>query len=276
MMSAAKRTSPGRRCWWLGGAVLSASLLSGCSLLYAELSTPVRSVPLDSALAPEPPADVVYLTVSGARIPQRTRDGRSWDKGAGSAPDAYAILFIDHVEVKRTDVVSDSFEPTWTDAKPVNYRLASTTSVRVELWDDNVLVAHPICSQEVKDVAEAAGVGSLEVNCESGAAMTLTVLPARAKLGMGLVYEKRGTDVFVSRVVAASAAGRAGIRAGEQIVSLRGRAVSQLTSGEVESIMNSNSKGALKMEIRGKDGEIRQIELREEAMYPVHGDGVEL
>lgn len=245
-------------------------------MIYGELSTPVRSVPPGTEVTPEPPSDVIYLTVSGARIPQRTRDGRSWDKGAGSAPDPYAIVFIDQVEVARTDIVSNSFEPKWTDAKPVNYKIAPATEIRVELWDDNVLVAHPICSQVLKDVLEATSVGSMEVNCESGAALELTVLPAKARLGMGLFYERRGGNAIVTRVVAASSAGRAGVRPGDQLLSVRGRAVAQLTAGELESILNSNAKGALQIELRGSDGELRKIELQEEAMYPVRGEDVEL
>jgi hypothetical protein len=245
-------------------------------LVYAEVSTPIRSPKAEEELQPEPPSDVFYLAVKSAHIPTKTRDGRSWDKLGGSAPDVYAILFVDQIEVARTEVVPNSFEPTWTDNKPTNYKVGPKTEVRIELWDENVLVAHPICNQVIKDVADAATVGTIELNCDSGASLVVDVTAPKAKIGMGLYYEVRGKVARVSRVIAASSAGRAGIRPNEQLISVRGRAVSSLTSGELESILNANAKGGLLVEVKGADGEVRKVELREEAMYPVQGEGIDL
>ena len=138
----------------------------------------------------KPPSDVFYLWVQSAHVPTKTPDGRSWDKLGGSAPDVYAILFVDQVEVARTVIVPNSFEPNWTDSKPTNYKVTPKTEVRVELWDDNTLVSHPICNQVVKDIADAASVGSVELNCESGASLVITVTPPKAKIGLGFSYRK--------------------------------------------------------------------------------------
>jgi len=250
--------------------------LSGCSLVYPEIGTPIRSPANDQPLEPEPPSDVLYLSVKSARIPSKTRDGRSWDRLGGSAPDVYAVLFVDQVEVQRTDVIPDSFEPTWKDPKPANYRITPTSEIRIELWDENALVSHPICNQVVDKIADSADVGELEVSCDSGATVLITVAPPKAKIGMGLFVEIEGKIAKVTRVIAASSAGRAGIKPDERLVSVRGRTVASMTQGELESVLKANASGGLPIEIKGKDGEMRKIELREEAMYPVQGEGVDL
>jgi hypothetical protein len=258
-----------------GGLLTASMTLGGCSVVYAEQSTPIRNPSAEQSLEPQPPSDVFYISVRSARIPQRTRDGRSWDKLGGSAPDVYAILFVDQVEVARTDVVPNSFEPTWKDNKPTNFKISPTTEVRVELWDENALVSHPICNQVIKDVADVSSVGSIELNCESGASMVVAVTEPKAKIGIGLYYEKRGNEAYISKVIAASSAGRAGIRPNEQILRVRGKAVSALTTGELESLMNANAQAGIALEVKGLDGEIRKVELRDEAMYPILGEGIE-
>jgi hypothetical protein len=252
------------------------SSTAGCAIVFSEQATPIRNPSPDQVLEPEPPSDVFYLWVQSAHVPTKTPDGRSWDKLGGSAPDVYAILFVDQVEVARTVIVPNSFEPNWTDSKPTNYKVTPKTEVRVELWDDNTLVSHPICNQVVKDIADAASVGSVELNCESGASLVITVTPPKAKIGLGFSYEKRGKEVVVTKVIAASSAGRAGVRPNEQIISVRGKLVSSLTTGELESILNAVIKAGIPIEIKGDDGEVRKLELREEAMYPVQGEGIDL
>jgi hypothetical protein len=249
--------------------------ISGCAVVYAEQGTPIRNPTAEQALEPEPPTDVFYIAVKSARIPQRTRDGRAWDKMGGSAPDVYAILFVDQVEVSRTDVVPNSFEPEWKDNKPTNYKILPSTEVRVELWDENTLVSHPICNQVIKDIAEAVSVGSVELNCDSGASMIVAVTEPKAKIGIGLYYGKRGNEAFVTKVIGASSAGRAGLRPNEQILRVRGKTVASLTTGELESLMNASAKSGILLEVKGEDGEVRKVELREEAMYPVLGEGIE-
>lgn len=260
----------------LGAALLGALQLmqTGCSLIYAEISTPIHSPAEGEVLQPEPPSDIIYVSIKSARIPVKTRDGRSWDKMGGSAPDVYAILFLDQLEVERTPVVSDSFSPKWENAQANNYKISPSTEVRVELWDENALVAHPICNQVITDIGDSSDVGELEVSCDSGATVVLEVAPARAKVGVGLFVEVRSKAAVVTRVIAASSAGRAGVAPGDQIITARGRNVSSMTQGELESVLKAKAQAGLPLEIRGKDGELRKVELREEAMYPVMGEGV--
>jgi membrane-associated protease RseP (regulator of RpoE activity) len=254
---------------------VSASL--ACAFVYPELSTPLHNRADDQPLEPAPPPDVFYIAVKSAHIPAKTRDGRRWDKLGGAAPDVYAILFINRVEVARTVVVPDSFEPTWTDPNPTNYKLPDGAEVEVELWDENALVSHPICKQMLKGLEEVAAVGETELHCDSGASVVVAVTEPKAKIGIGLYYEIRGKEAYVTRVIAASPAGRAGLRAGDRIATVRGRAVSTLTKGELESILNSSAKAGFDLEVvSAEGGQTRKVELRDEAMYPTRGEGIEL
>src|SRR5512138_2992596 len=87
--------------------------ISGCAVFYPQLSTPVRGAVSEDRYDPPPPKDVLFVAIAKARIPSKTRDGRSWDKGSGAAPDPYAILTVDGKETLRTSVVSNSLRPHW-------------------------------------------------------------------------------------------------------------------------------------------------------------------
>lgn len=250
--------------------------LSGCAFLYPERSTPLRGAVSEDAYTPPPPKDVMFVALKSARIPPKTRDGRSWDKMGGEAPDPYAILFVADQEVLRTSVVSNSLRPEWPNPVPANLRIPRAAKVRVEVWDDNALVSHPICNQGIRDIEEAVGVGTLEVECDSGATVILVVEPPKARLGIGLFYEVRGKEVFVSRVIAASAAGRAELKPGDQILSVSGHPIRELESGELEGLLSMESSKGFDMEIRSLGGGARYVHLRDEPMYPVKGEGIEL
>lgn len=250
--------------------------LVGCAVLYPTLSTPVRGAVSEDAYDPPPPKDILCVSVQAARIPAKTLDGRSWDKVGGDAPDPFAVLFVDETEVFRTPVVSNSFEPKWAARELYNLKIPASAKVRVEVWDDNALVPHPICNEEVRHLQDAVELGETEINCESGAVVILKVRPPKARLGIGLFYEIRGHQAFVSRVVAASAAGRAGLKPGDQILQVDGRSVDKMQTGELESIFNGRAKNGVELLIRGGSGGTRKLTLADEPMYPIKDDGIDL
>src|SRR3972149_994024 len=98
----------------LAGAGL---LTLGCGTVYPELSTPVRPAAAQADLSPGPPSDLFYIAFESARIPARTRDGRQWDKLGGSAPDPFAIFFLNEAELFRTPIQPTTPEPTWPGPK---------------------------------------------------------------------------------------------------------------------------------------------------------------
>jgi hypothetical protein len=261
---------------WLLLAGCMGMAVSGCGVFYQVRSTPVRGAVSEDRYQPPPPKDVLFVAFKQATIPPKTRDGRNWDSVGGAAPDTYGILFIDDEEVLRTVVVPNSLHPVWSNPPAVNLKIPDSAKVRVELWDDNAMVSHPICIQGIRDIQDAASVGQIEIDCDSGASVVLAVQLPRARLGIGLFYDVRGKTAFVSRVVGASAAGRAGLTAGDQILSAEGRPVAQMADGELEGMFGANSSHGITLEVVGSGGGTRKITLRDEPMYPIKGEGIEI
>jgi len=257
-----------------GRHLLLASLLCSCAVLYPELATPLRRMPPGVAPLPPPPDDLVYLTIKGATIPKLTRDGRKWDSNGNGAPDPYAVVYVDDKELFRTSVQPDTFEPTWPEQQRMNYRIPHSAAVRIELWDDNAIVAHPICVQKVRELYDSMAYGEEVVDCSGGATVTLEVKPPRPRLGLGFFYEVRSAEVVVTRVIAASAAGRARMEPGDRLLSIQGRPAAAMSSAEVQSTINSNADLGVQLELRRGDGRTDHVTLRDEALYPVAGEGI--
>jgi hypothetical protein len=241
----------------------------GCAAIYPEISTPIEKPPNASAVKPEPPDDYVYLYFKSARLPTTTRDGRPWGKNKDSLPSPYAVLFMDGTEISRTEVESNTLEPTWPNQKKANYRIKGDTRLRVEIWDDHGLIPHPICQKDIRKLTNYIDIGEIEVDCDGGASFELAIEPANALWGLGLYYALGTSSVVVSRVIAASAAGWAGLKEGDQILAIMGKPVSQLDNGQVQSLIRVNASTGLKLKVRGADGSNRTVTLKEGALYPL-------
>jgi hypothetical protein len=261
---------------WLGLALLLAVGQGACSAVYPELATPVRAAPAQAKLEPEPPEDVLYIYVEKATIPERTRDGRQWDAVGGDLPDPFAKVFVDDVELFRTPVQSNTLHPTWPDSIRANYRIAPRTPMRFELWDDNALTHSPICMYQIRDIHQHASRGFIDIQCESGASASLVVAPAHAMFGLGLYYELRAQDVYVTRVLEESPAARAGLGQGIQIVSIQGESLHGKDAGAVRSLFNANLRTGLNLQISRPDGSTALIELKEGPIYPLSSEKIEL
>lgn len=253
---------------WSRLVALSALGLGGCSAVYPELVTPVREVPAGYRFEPPPPDDLLYVTFVKATIPARTRDGRDWDSTGGSLPDVFAKLLVDKVPMVVTPVQSNSLQPTWPNQKRGNRRIPKNAQIVVELWDSNPINDRPICLERVRDLHEAAqGEGRIEVSCDSGAYVELQVEKARGTLGIGLSYELRTDEVFVTKVLRESPAARAKVYEGEQIVSIMGEPVKTMDDKRVRSLINANASTGLKLGLRDKLGREREVELRDGPIY---------
>ncbi len=251
--------------------------LLGCGAVYPQLETPVRNPPPHVALVPPPPEDLLFLKFGGAVIPSRTRDGRKWDSVGGSLPDAFAKLIIDGKVILETPVQSNTLTPTWPDQRRANYHVQPGASARVELWDSNPINNHPICQAEVPDLhGEAASDAPVQINCNSGAELKLIVQPAHGKLGMGLFYELRREEVAVTRVLSESPAARAGLAPGDQLLKIQGKSVKTMADGEAQSLINANAVTGVSLLVRKRDRSEVEVTLKEGAIYPVVGEGVEI
>lgn len=247
----------------------------GCAAIYPEISTPIGQPPNENAIKPEPPDDYACLYFKGARMPTLTRDGRHWGKDKDGLPSPYAILFMDGVEIMRTEVEANTLEPTWPGQSKTNYRIRDNTRLKVEIWDDHGLFPHPICQKEIRRVASRMDLGEVEMDCDGGASFELAIEPAHALWGLGLYYELQTSSVVVSRVIQASAAGWAGLKAGDQILEIMGQPVSQLDRGQIQSLIRVNAAKGLELKVRTGEGEPHSVTIKESALYPLAEEKVQ-
>jgi membrane-associated protease RseP (regulator of RpoE activity) len=246
--------------------------MAGCGAVYPELSAPVRAAPAGATLSPPPPNDMLYLAFEGAEIPTKTRDGRRWDSIGGAAPDPFAKLSIGDKELLRTPVQSNTLAPTWPDAVRGNYRIPIGSSLELELWDSNALTNHPICVKTLRRIHDEANAGAVDIQCDSGARIRLKVEPAHAEIGLGFHYELRTQEVYVTRVVLESPAGRLGIKAGDQLLKIEGKDVAKMSEGEPQSAINANARTGVSLTVRHADGRVEDISLKEGPIYRTLND----
>ena len=266
-----------RLCWGISG-VCAAALMNclGCAAIYPEIDTPIGPPPNAETPSPAPPDDYVYLYIKSARMPSQTRDGRKWGKGGEGLPNPYAILFIDGTEINRTAVEENTLQPTWPNQKKANYQMPSKRRLRVEVWDDHGLFPHPICLKEMQNLASYVDIGEAEIDCDGGAHITLGVEPAHAVWGLGFYFALGNSTAYVTRVIAASAAGRAGLKDGDQILSIMDRRVAEMEGGEIQSLIRSNSATGVEIGISAAPGPSRFVTLKDEAIYPLVQDHIPL
>lgn len=257
-----------------GCAVTLALAIPSCSLFYPEIAAPLRDAPEGRQWTPAPPSDVLYLEIERAVIPARTRDGRRWDALGGEAPDPFAKFFVNGVELFRTPVQANTRRPSWPNQPRANYRVPPGSEARLELWDANSLNDSPICYERIRHLHAFAERGSLELECDSGARVVLTVAPARAKLGLGFWYELRDDEVVVSRLLQYSPASRAGLRLGDRILRIQGRDVAAFKPGEAQSLINAHARTGLKVRVRHQDGKTEELSLKEGPIYPLIHEAV--
>jgi membrane-associated protease RseP (regulator of RpoE activity) len=259
---------------WSG--VVCIALSSACGAVYPEIATPVRAAGARQ-LDPPPPDDIVYLKFARAQIPTRTRDGRQWDSVGGSAPDPFAKLLIEDKELLVTPVQANTLTPTWPDQHVGNYRLPRNVPVRVELWDSNAINNHPICVESINNILdEVSSERSLDIRCDSGASIELTVQPAHAKFGVGLYYELRTSEIFVTRVVGESPAARAGLKRGDQLLKIQGKVVKDMDEEVSRSLINSNVSTGVTLTVKRTTGAVDEVTLKDGPMYPTIEDEVKV
>ena len=249
---------------------------AGCAAVYPEVVTPVRDIPQGFELDPPPPDDLLFLRVAEADIPKRTRDGREWDEAGGKAPDPFVVLFAGDRELFRTEAKSNTLHPVWNEEPKVNYEIPPRTQLRLELWDQNATHRRPICQANLSDVHEDTFSGGRNVACSSGARIRLIVEHARAKLGIGMKLEVRPHEVLITRVYEESPAARAELQAGQQVVAIQGKAVSEMEEGEARSLILANSRTGVTMSVLEAGGSTLTVTLKDGPIYPVQGGGLSL
>jgi membrane-associated protease RseP (regulator of RpoE activity) len=253
-------------------AVALASM--ACSAVYPEMKTAVRAVPEGVEPDPAPSAEMYHVYFDGAWIPPKDQGGRRWP---GGAPDPFAKLIVNDVDVIVTPVQSRSREPTWPNQDKENIHVAVGSKVFIEIWDNNAMTNLPICRTRVRDIDAIREGADNEFWCDSGARVMLHVEQAKAVLGVGLYYETRGgNDVRVTRVITDSPAARAGLGPGDRILAIQGKSVAQMDALQVRGAINLNARSGLELDIWFKNGKRHLVTLKEGAIYPQKGDSLKL
>jgi hypothetical protein len=248
--------------------VLAGGAGAGCAAVYPELGTRTRSLPAGQPLDPPPPEDVHWMKFLSARVPAKTRDGRSWQSNGKAAP--YAKALKNGVELFKTSTESDTLTPTWPGGPRGNFRLAPTDRLRVELWDSNPINDKPIAAREL-GTAESiqAAEGKIVVDLDEGAELVLAYEPAHAVGGLGLWFELRTPGCAITRLLEGSPAERAGLLAHDDVLKMGNRDVTTMTPDEIRSAFNAVPMDGLSITVKHqKDNSTTEVTIREGPIYP--------
>jgi membrane-associated protease RseP (regulator of RpoE activity) len=242
--------------------------LAGCPAVFPELGTRTRTIPAGQPLDPPPPAELRWIHFVSARVPDHTRDGRTWQADGKASP--YAKLLVNGVELFRTNVQSDTLTPTWPGSTRGNFRVAPTDHLRVELWDANPLNDKPI---GLRDLGAASDLkdfdGQVHVAFEEGLSdLLLAFEPAHAVSGLGLWYELRTVGCAITRLLEGSPAERAGILPGDEVVKIGAREASTMTPDEIRSAFNAVPLDGLALVVKHPTGAVTGVLLKEGPIYP--------
>jgi hypothetical protein len=254
-------------------ALSFAGLLAGCPAIYPEMSTRIRKAMTSQALDPPPPENMAWVKFESARVPDRTRGGKTWDEAFGKKPDPYAKLLINGKEVFKTPVQSNTLEPTWPNGPKGNLRIEPDDKLRVELWDSNPLNDKPI---GVRDIGRVTGehrmAGRIRTELDAGGEVVITLEPARAMIGMGLWYELRTDSAFITRMLPGSPAERVGLKPGDEILKIGGKEVKTLGQEGIRSAFNAAPSTGLALTVRHAEGTVLDVNLKEGAIYPPYDE----
>lgn len=253
-------------------AFLLAASTAGCALVYPEYGTHLVKAPDLGSFDPPPPSDRLYLEVVSAKIPEKTRDGRVWDEVLGSLPDPFLKILRDDAEIYRTDPESDTLAPTWKDAPKGNFPLRVGDSLRVEIWDANALIDHPIGVKQVTLGPEMLDAETERLNFDGGLELVLKIRAAKPLWGFGLRYEVHSGGASITSVMDQSPASRAGVQSGDKILKLASKDIANLSSDDVISEMNGPPTSGIQLTLQHGDGSTVDATVKEGPIYALFKD----
>lgn len=223
-------------------------------------------------MEPPPPPDLFWISVKEGTAPERTRDGRTWQELGGKLPDPYVIVFVNGKELLRTNAEQNTLHPTWADSPRGNFRVQRGDKLRIEMWHE-ALVKTPICVKNVGgDTDDWVGARQIRATCDENTEVVLAWEPAHARVGYGFYYELRTENVHVSRVFEESPAARAGMKTGDQIVSVDGQMVKNMKAGELQGHFNAQRTEGVEIEFSHGDGQVTKATLKEGPVYPLFSE----
>lgn len=278
--STARTTAPGsnassttllRACGVIAAA-FTAIGTSGCALVYPEYGLSLGKAPEMGTYDPPPPDDRVYFEVVSAKIPDKTRDGRQWDEVLGSLPDPFLKITLNEAEVVRTDPESDTLTPSWKEAPRGNFPMRVGDTVRVEIWDANTLVDHPIGVKQVTLGSEMFEVDTTRVKFDGGVELEFRLRAAKPLWGFGMRYEVHSGGASITSVMDQSPAMRAGVKSGDKILKLADKEIAKLSSDDVISEMNGAPATGIKLTLQHADGSTVDATVKQGPIYALFKD----
>ena len=245
----------------------------GCPAIFPELSTRMGVAPKLQTFDPPPPPDRHFISIKGAKLPSKTRDGRAWSEAFGSLPDPYLKVIVNENELFRTDSESDTTTPTWPRAPRGNWPLKVGDVLRVEVWDENPLIDHPIGLKEIKVSSDFFTDAEHEFPLDDyDSSLTMTIEAAHPVWGAGLWFELRSTSAYVTRVLDGSPASRGGIKGGDRIISIGGNAVERMSTDDVTGFLRAIPIEGRPLVLQHDDGTSLQVTLKEGPIYAFFKD----
>jgi len=241
--------------------LLALTVAAGCA--YQRRSTSSQPVELTQDSMADTPDGIWAFTVMSAEVPPQKRTGLAWD-GDGSGPDVVARLIVAGRLVWESPVMEDDTTPEWDITLPRNVVIDNADEVRLELWDqDAATTLDPIGSVHSRGLPGNAlpdAVARLATD-SPGAIITIKVSQPRAHRGTGITtFEERPDSFLLIAVEPYSPAGRAGLVAGDWIMSIDGKSVEQLGAQAIGLLSMASQRGYT-LGVRSAAGQDRTVDL---------------
>lgn len=241
------------------GLLLATSV--GCA--YPRRSTTLQPAQLTREAMSDIPEGLWALTVVSAEVPPHKRTGLAWD-GDGTGPDPVIRLLIGGRQVWESPVKENQTTPEWNVTLPRNVAIADDEVVRLELWDqDQATVVDPVgflLHRGLPGNALPDAVARVALDTP-GAVITLIASKPRPHRGTGVSsYEQRPDSLLVVSVETYSPAARAGLVAGDWIMSIDGKPVERLGNQAVGMLSMAAERG-YSLLVRNAAGEDREVNL---------------
>ncbi|MFO0551998.1 MAG: PDZ domain-containing protein [Polyangiaceae bacterium] len=269
-------TRSARLAFVLAGAV-ALTLSTSCAAIFPEIATRLSAFPASRKPDPPAPQDRHFVRVVSGHMPKLKRDGQPWDGTFGTAADPYAILKVNGVEVIHTKAASNTFDPKWGTESPCgNFAVVVGDKLRIELWHDGALVDTPVGVAEATLSADMIDRGAVDFDLSGEARVSIQFEEARPIWGAGFWFELRNEASYVTRLIDGSPASRAGIVAGDRILSIDGKKVAEMSTGEVQSKLSAIPAAGLALTLQHAAGGTLEATVKEGPIFPLFADSAQL
>jgi len=174
----------------------------------------------------------------------------------------YFVLLDKDRQIWKSPVIENSRSPVEFDpTQAANLTFDRSARLGLQLWDEDSVGADPIGVYQGKVLAEAILDSPLVVKLDSGASVTLRILPPKPMLGTGVDdYEIRPGALYIVSVVPNSPASRAGLERGDKVIAIGGKTVKALGKEGAASALALAAQNEAELTVqRGKA--VRKVKL---------------